>query len=168
MGISDIAENQVCATDTCSVRLTQWKVFDVRWELNIKCWIDGQRQNGYYTGDDVYPGSLCNGDISYLMNIMFNFKLAGVIVFLLHIGCAEQRDTDLYSYDIKSELNDSTTVYPQQYEIEELFTPANTSLQSNKEGLVINPLTPASGYSLFYYQHEDLNACCSLFMIFNS
>jgi len=99
---------------------------------------------------------------------LLTHKLSCRTVFLLHIGCVEQRDTDLYSYDIKSELNDSTTVYPQQYEIEELFTPANTSLQSNKEGLVINPLTPASGYSLFYYQHEDLNACCSLFMIFNS
>jgi len=65
VSMSDLAENQVCATDTCSVRLTQWKAFSVKWELKVQCWIDGQWKTETYHGDVVYSGSLCDGDISY-------------------------------------------------------------------------------------------------------
>lgn len=92
---------------------------------------------------------------------MTKSKLTGAFILILLIGCAEQKSSDLKSYDLQTELNDSTIVQPQLYEIEEPFNPANFSLQSNKGGLAINPLTPASDYSLFYYQHEDTNRCCS-------
>jgi len=92
---------------------------------------------------------------------MSKFKLIGATVFLLLMGCAEQKSRGLYSYNIKPELDDSTLVYPQLYEIEELFSPANFSLQSNNGGLVITPLTPALGYSLFFYEHEEMTTCCS-------
>jgi len=92
---------------------------------------------------------------------MIKVKLVGAIVFILLVGCAEENNSFIYSYDIKSEISDSTIVYPQLYEIEELFAPAFFSLQSNKEGLVVTPRLPASGYSLFYYLHEEIDTCCS-------
>ena len=92
---------------------------------------------------------------------MIKFKLVGAIVFILLLSCDDNKTEEIYVSDVKSELNDSTIVYPQLYEIEELFAPAQFSLQSNKGGLVITPRVPVSGYSLFYYLHEEIDTCCS-------
>jgi len=92
---------------------------------------------------------------------MTNLKIAGALVLFLLLSCAEEKNKELYNYDVISELNDSKIVYPHLYEIEELFAPAQFSLQSNKKGLVITPRIPSSGYSLFYYLHEDIDNCCS-------
>ncbi len=92
---------------------------------------------------------------------MAKFKIIGALVLFLLLSCAEENYEETYIYDVKSELSDSTIVYPQFYEIEELFAPAQFSLQSNEEGVVITPRVPASGYSLFYYSHEGMDTCCS-------
>jgi len=92
---------------------------------------------------------------------MIKVKLVGAIVFILLMSCADFKNEEINTYDVKSELYDSTFVYPHLYEIEELFAPAQFSLQSNKKGLVITPRIPSSGYSLFYYLHEDIDNCCS-------
>lgn len=63
--VPDIAEVQLCATDWCDVRLTQWSAFYISWELEVSCFIDGQWTQESYSGDGVYSGSLCNGAISY-------------------------------------------------------------------------------------------------------
>lgn len=65
VGLSDIVDVQVCATDYCDVRLTQSKVFGGGWELSMSCWIDGQWESDIYKGSGVYHGSVCNGAISY-------------------------------------------------------------------------------------------------------
>ena len=69
VGVSDfipeVAEVQVCATDSCDVRLTQSKAFYLGWELKMRCFIDGQWEQETYYGSGVYSGSLCNGAISY-------------------------------------------------------------------------------------------------------
>jgi hypothetical protein len=91
---------------------------------------------------------------------MTKCKFVGAAILVLLLGCTEEKNREIHIYDIKSDLSDSTIVYPQLYEIEELFAPAQFSLQSNKEGLVVTPRVPASGYSLFYYMHQDPNTCC--------
>jgi len=63
--VSELADVQMCATDSCDVRLTQTKAFIIGWELRVRCFIDGQWETGYFYGDGVYSGSLCNGAISY-------------------------------------------------------------------------------------------------------
>ena len=65
VGVSDLAEIQVCATNSCDVRLTQSKAFYIGWELKLRCFIDGQWQQETYYGTGVYSGSLCDGAISY-------------------------------------------------------------------------------------------------------
>lgn len=65
VGIGDLADIQVCATDLCSVRLTQSKVFGGGWELSMSCWMDGEWESHTSYGSGVYHGSLCNGAISY-------------------------------------------------------------------------------------------------------
>lgn len=92
---------------------------------------------------------------------MIKIKLVGAVVFILLLSCDDISKEKINTYNVKLELSDSTIVYPQFYELEERFAPAQFSLQSNKEGVVITPRTPASGYSLFYYSHEDMDTCCS-------
>jgi len=88
---------------------------------------------------------------------MTKYKFVGALILIFLLGCTERKNRDIHIYVINSELSDSTIVYPQLYEIEELFAPAQFSLQSNNKGLVVTPRTISSGYSLFYYAHPDTN-----------
>lgn len=88
---------------------------------------------------------------------MINYKFVGAVILILLLGCTESKNLGIHIYDIKSELSDSTIVYPQLYEIDELFAPAQFSLQSNNKGLVVTPRATSSGYSLFNYVHPDTN-----------
>lgn len=63
--VPDFADVQLCATDSCDVRLTQWKAGYISWELEVRCFINGQWKQEAYRGDGVYSGSLCNNAISY-------------------------------------------------------------------------------------------------------
>lgn len=68
VGISDLADVQVCSTDYCSVRLTQSKAFYIGWELRLDCWTGFGWETEYYYGTGVYSGSLCNGAILTKVN----------------------------------------------------------------------------------------------------
>jgi hypothetical protein len=58
VGVTDVVDIQMCATDSCDVRLVQSKLFYAGWELKIRCFIDGQWQGSTDYGDGVYSGSL--------------------------------------------------------------------------------------------------------------
>lgn len=92
---------------------------------------------------------------------MIRAIFVGAVVLIFILGCAEENLRSINTYDIEFSPSDSTLIFPEEYEIEELFAPAFFSLQSNKKALVVTPRMPTSQYSLFYFPHEDMDSCCS-------